>query len=172
METVCLDTNIMIWGVKGEASPGQESNIPKAEALLKNIAKDKNLEPCITSVVLAELLVKVPLEQHEAFKRKLSEAFQILPFDALAAKEFGAIWNKNVSDGVVKELKEGKRRSKHELKADCMILATAASRRVSCLYSHDRGIKKLGEGVVEVKDLPAVPPKILPLFPEESSVGS
>jgi len=35
MKKVCLDTHILIWGVKGESTPGQEDMISKAKQFFK-----------------------------------------------------------------------------------------------------------------------------------------
>jgi PIN domain nuclease of toxin-antitoxin system len=36
MDLVCFDTHIIIWGIKQQATAGQEANIDKAKNLISN----------------------------------------------------------------------------------------------------------------------------------------
>lgn len=40
MNLVCFDTHIIIWGIKKQATPGQEGNIEKAKDLIEMCEKD------------------------------------------------------------------------------------------------------------------------------------
>ena len=47
-----------------------------------------------------------------------------------------------------------------------MILATALARKVDVLYTHDGPLRKVADGLLEVRELPPPPPKQEELFPE------
>ncbi len=90
MKTVCLDTHILIWGIKEESSPGQENMIPKAKLFLKWL-DDNGIMAIIPSVVIGELLMPVPPEKHDEVYGILNK-FRIASFDAAAASCFAKIW--------------------------------------------------------------------------------
>ena len=56
---VCLDTMILIWGVKRESTPGQELKIKNAVAFLKDL-EEQGAQIIIPAPVLAEVLTRVP----------------------------------------------------------------------------------------------------------------
>ena len=59
MTVVCLDTNIVIWGVlKQKRDPNQQSFVDKSTALVKYLVKSKDIV-LLPSVVVGELLVKI-----------------------------------------------------------------------------------------------------------------
>ena len=103
MELVCLDTHILIWGIKEESEPGQEDKIPKAKSFLKWL-EDKKAKILVPSVVVAELLMRVPREEHgkviDFFQRK----FIAPPFDTVAASCFAKIWREKADRNIIKKL--------------------------------------------------------------------
>ena len=96
----------------------------------------------------------------------MGKTFRIIPFDDLAAKYFAEIWQKNKASRMTAREKGI---SRAEIKADYMIVATAAAHKAFCIYSNDPHLPMFSEGYVEVRRLPDVPPEQLPLFetPEE-----
>lgn len=42
MDTVCIDTNVLIWGIKGEHSTGQNDMVSKAQRFLDYLDRQKN----------------------------------------------------------------------------------------------------------------------------------
>lgn len=56
---VCLDSNIVIWGLKGIASPGQEGMVQKAKAFLQHL-QENHTTALIPMPVLAEILFIFP----------------------------------------------------------------------------------------------------------------
>ena len=64
MGIVCIDTHIVIWGIKKQATKGQENMISRAESFLNWL--DENKKKIIIPVpVISELLVPVPNEAIE-----------------------------------------------------------------------------------------------------------
>jgi predicted nucleic acid-binding protein len=150
---VCLDTQVLIWGVQGIASPGQEDMIDRAKLLLQQLAKE-NAKIAIPSVVLGEFLIKIPEDNREAMIQLLSRGFQVVPYDTPAALRFAQIWDTHSIASVKKEVSKGATPSRHELKADILILATAIARNVECIYSADRRhMQQFAQGFIVVHDL-------------------
>lgn len=154
MELVCLDTHILIWGIKEESEPGQKDMIPKAKAFLKWL-EDKKIKVLIPSVVVAELLMRVPSEEHgkviDFFQRK----FITPPFDTVAACCFANIWRKKTDEKTIKELIDNLSITREKIKIDLQIIAIAVTRRASCIYSYDKAMPKLAEGYISVKEIPS-----------------
>lgn len=157
---VCLDNNILIWGIRGIASLGQESMIGRAKVLLKEL-DDENAEVLIPAVVVAEFLTGVPKDQHVELLNVLNRRFQVPPFDVRAAAVAAAL-SRDFA-----ERKPPLRESIQaevpgilsvKIKADVQILATAIARRADVLYTHDRSLIKMATGLLEVRELPPLPP--------------
>ncbi len=148
-DIICFDTQIVIWAVKKEATPGQEDMILKAEILL-NMCNENKSEIIIPSIVIAELLSGLPPDRHSFFIKVIEKNFSIPPFDLHAAAVYAKIWRNS------KELrKEEKERGakREEMKADSMIVAIAKARGAICIYSEDPRLRKFAEGYIEAKSL-------------------
>jgi predicted nucleic acid-binding protein len=144
MALICFDTHIMIWGVKKEASLGQEANIEKAISLIKKCETDGD-DIMVPSIVLAEFLCGVdPILQHEVAEF-IRTTFIVPPFDAQAALKFTEMWNNKQN--------RGQQISRAEMKADYMIIATAVVKGADCIYSEDQGLKRFAQGFINVKPL-------------------
>lgn len=166
MMRVCFDNNILIWGVRKKASPGQEALIRSAGALFEEL--DKNgAKIIIPTPVLSEFLTFAPEHRHAEITASLESHFQLTPFDAFAAATAARIW-RAFSEGNTAwkdELKEAVPGiTKARIKYDIQILATAISRSADILYTHDVGLKKLAGGRIEVRELPPPPPEQSDLF--------
>lgn len=149
MSLFCLDSHILIWGIKEEATPGQEPMVPKAKAFFEYLEND-NAKVIVPSVVVAELLIKIPSSLHPMVTNLMQRTFIVPPFDLKAAMHFAKIWQEKKEQQVIQEL-DGTRQ---ELKADCMIVAIAVAQNATCLLSYDDNLKKFAEGYIEVRKLP------------------
>ncbi len=88
MKKVCLDTNILVWGVKETANAGQEINIPRAKFLFEYFDA-KKITVVIPSLVLGELLSNVTdVDEAERIFDYISANFEILQHDVLSARVF------------------------------------------------------------------------------------
>jgi predicted nucleic acid-binding protein len=156
---VCLDNHILIWGIRGISSVGQESMILRAKALLKDL-DDENAEVLVPAVVVAEFLTGVPKDQHVELLNVLNRRFQVPPFDVRAAAAAAALFRDfaertpTLREQLHAELPEI---SSVKIKADVQILATALARRADLLYTHDRSLIKMAAGLIEVRELPPPP---------------
>jgi predicted nucleic acid-binding protein len=146
---IFIDTNMIIWGIKKQHSPGQDEMVPRTIAYLKKLEKD-GTPVGISSLSLAEAMVKCDNPQRIALYSFIKKVFEVRPFDSNAARIYGDIH----SDLVAKFTGKTDRRS---LKLDLMILAVAISRQARALITHDHAI--VGETVmgVEVMSIPRVP---------------
>ncbi len=170
MKRVCLDNNILIWGVRSKASKGQEDCINRAVSLFGEL-DEMGARIIIPTPVLAEFLTYSPVHRHAEITASLERHFQLTPFDGYAATVAARLW---------RELAEKPRTWHDELHAevpgitrarikyDIQILATAMARHTDILYTHDKGLTKLAKGRIDVRQLPSLPPKQEDLFKEQN----
>jgi predicted nucleic acid-binding protein len=158
---VCLDTMILIWGVKRESGPSQELKIKNAVAFLKDL-EEQGAQIIIPAPVLAEVLTRVPEERFEEISGFISTHFMVMPFDAAAAVVAARLRQTVAGNGVMKQLTDAGV-SKREIKLDIQIAAVAIAQHASCIYSNDGEMSKVACGMIEVKDMPhAHVPELFP----------
>jgi len=150
----CLDTHILIWGIKQQAAPSQRYMIDRTINFLQWMENESH-RILIPAPVLAEFLMKIPVEEHPAVVRAFEKRFIVSPFDALAASKFAAIWQTNGRKyhTEVSEHAPGR----EEVKVDCMIVAIAVANRASVLYSEDPHVQKIADGFITVREIPQIP---------------
>lgn len=149
---ICLDTQILIWGVKEDASPGQEAMVEKAKMFVR-AATENGDSLLVPSVVVGELLMRIPEDLHVMTINLIRRGFMTAAYDLEAAAVFARLWQERTEDGVIEELRAaGATRS--EMKADCQIVATALASNAASLVSHDRGLKKFAGNEIKVIELP------------------
>jgi hypothetical protein len=155
MEIICLDTHILVWGIKQDASDGQEHMVPIARSFIKSLGDDKNIKVMVPSVVVGELLMRVPPEKHEEVNRLFYSRFMVPSYDIAAASCFARIWQekKNIFPQFKEEFPDSTR---EELKADCQIVAIAVTHGARCIYSYDDNLTKFANGHIEVRKMPEV----------------
>lgn len=159
MRVVCFDNNVMIWGIKEQATAGQEFMIDRTKRFLAHLDKqgDKAMLP---APVVGEFLLNIDGEFHSITVNLLQRGFIIQPFDLQAAALFAQIWQKHAQPDVLKELQQtGNVRNK--LRTDCMIVATAAAKGAACIYSHDAGVRKFSSGFIDCFDIPGIPTQMM-----------
>ena len=86
----CIDSNIIVWGIKKQASEGQEDMIARAEHIFIQ-ADEYNDFILIPTIVLAEILTPEPPEVRNRYIDILNKSFIIAPFDTRAALKFADI---------------------------------------------------------------------------------
>jgi len=164
MEIVCLDTHILVWGIKKDATNGQEHMVPLAQSFIKALGEDKNIRVMVPSVVVGELLMRVPPEKHEEINRLFYSRFMVPSYDIAAASCFARIWQAKKS--VLAQIKEDFPDStREELKADCQIVAIAVTHGARCIYSYDDKLTKFADGYIEVRKMPEVVEQLSVVFP-------
>lgn len=155
MSVVCLDTQVLIWAIKEEAEPGQEEMIWRSKALINRLEKS-NKKLLIPSVVVGEFLVRIPTENHQKTINLIDRLFMVAEYDVRAAAFYAKIWRAKQDSAVLEELKNSGK-TRQELKADRMIVATALASGAECIYSHDKGVRLFGEGFIDVQEIPDGP---------------
>lgn len=156
MEIVCLDTHLLIWGIKEESTEGQEEMIQKTKLFFKWL-DENGIKAMIPSVVIGEFLMLIPHEMHDKITNFFQKNFIVVPYDTASASCFAKIWQKKNSDGTIEKLKNDIPATRAKLKADCQIVATAITHGASCIYSYDEHLAKFAEGYIEVKQIPDIP---------------
>ena len=131
MKTVCIDTQILIWGVRKQSTAGQEAMISRAEVFFEFLEKS-NARVIIPSVCVGEFLTGIPEEKQAAVLDTLQGKFRIVDFDPVAAALAAKFWQDRKQI-----LSPGSSASRDVIKADFQILATAVTRKASILYTHD-----------------------------------
>jgi predicted nucleic acid-binding protein len=152
---VCLDTNVFVWGVREVASSGQEEQVGKAKALLAHL-EEKGATIIVPSVVVGEILLALPVEQHAMTINLLDQAYIIAPFDIACAGMFAKLWEERKNDGTVEALMGDENATRKMLKADCLIVATAIQHGADVLYSHDGPLRKFANGSLRCEDIPII----------------
>jgi predicted nucleic acid-binding protein len=152
---VCFDSNFIIWGIKQEATAGQETKIEKAEHVVVQAAKEgKHI--LIPSVALGEVLSSMPENEREPFVRRISAAFIVVPYDIPAAIHFARMWQTRQANTAY---------TRNETKADFMIAAIAVANQCECIYSNDDGLCTFATPhikVLRIEDI-VIPPTQPPL---------
>lgn len=150
MSLICVDTQILIWGVRREATAGQEDMIGKAVRYFEHLDTNKDTI-LVPTIVLSEFLVHIPKKSTGAVLGALQRRFMIAPFDAPAAAIAADIWREKLDtvramkqDGVIHAT----------IKADVHILATALARNASCIVTYDSWLVKLAEGRLSASEMP------------------
>jgi predicted nucleic acid-binding protein len=166
MQLVCLDTHILIWGIKEEATPGQEEMIHKTKLFFKWL-DDNGIKAIIPSVVIGEFLMLIPSDEHEQVNNFFQMNFIVVPYDTASASYFAKIWQDKTTDGTIDKLKNNPLATRAKLKADCQIVATAITHGASCIYSYDEELAKFAEGYIEVKQIPDIPEQMQMEYKDE-----
>jgi len=118
----------------------------RAKVLLHMYKDDAIVLP---TVAISEILVPVPTSQKGPLLAKLSSRFICPPFDLPAAAIAAELWSQH------KKLpKDQQYKSRHILRSDAMIIASARSAGATEFYTHDRKCRSLANLVMVGKDLP------------------
>lgn len=70
---VCLDTNIVIWGILEQSHSSQQEMIGRAKLFIENLTKSK-ARMMLPSPVVTELLLNVPIARSVPDYRNYHEA--------------------------------------------------------------------------------------------------
>jgi len=156
---ICLDTNILVWGIQQVALPQYQDRIERTQLLFQQLHQDK-AEIIIPSVVLSEFLMGIEKIEVAKYFKEINKFCKIYSFDTAVAFKLSEIFQNIKQDGLYEELKnEG--RTKQCIKFDSMIIATAIIQRASIIYTYDGGVKKIAEKEgIEVRNLPELTEKI------------
>lgn len=147
----CIDANIIVWGIKKQATEGQEEMIARAEQFFSR-ADEYEDTILIPTIVLAEILASEPPQIRAKYIEILSKNFILLPFNEMAALKYAELLFNRFDD--IKNIATSVNASRQRMKADHMIVATAIVNNANAIYSTDNGLKAFAEGFIDVRDLP------------------
>ncbi len=149
---VCVDTQLLIWGVKGESSSNRIEMKKKAEHFIKSLIAE-NAKIVVPSVVLAEMMCNVPENERASVLNGITKNFQIQPFDTRTALIYAETYfKKKIAPGNANtESLDGNRKT---IIADIMVVASAKAADAAMLYSEDTDIQKLSAGIIGFSSLP------------------
>ncbi len=156
---ICLDSHILIWGLLGEAEEPFQKEVPKAQNFLKYLDIEK-IPTIIPTPVIAEIMMGLPPNQHSMVLTEIKNRFDIKPFGTIEASILGKLWQDKNDDGTIEKIKKELLRAgvaaKSKIKFDLMILATAVAWNAEKIISYDDPLKKLGENIIPVEELPNI----------------
>ncbi len=163
VKKICLDSQVLIWGIKRESTINRRDMINKADSLLNCLAKaGSSLTIIVPSVVIMELLMPCKLLDYTNLIKQINSRFNPAPFDVVAAKAAAEVWQSKQTNFTINELRtNGEAKSK--IKVDCQIIGTAISKNMDCICSEDNGLKKLAVGFIDVKTIDELLASLNPL---------
>ncbi len=155
MEKVCFDTQIIIWGVKEDATDGQEEMIDRAKRFVQSLT-DEGKGILVPAIVIAELLSAIEPADHQFFVNLFARLFEIQPFDTVAAMKFAELWRERRPQVQEYALEHGIQATREEMKADCLIVATGIAAGAEAIYSHDSLLREFANGRIPVHEIPII----------------
>lgn len=145
---VCLDTHVVIWGIKGEAPEGRQNMVARAKSFIMHL-DEEGADVIIPAVVVAECLAKVPPDRIAPAVEVLTSSFRIVPFDLIAAEKYAFISQTLRGD-------ERGETSHEKMKTNIMIIAISIAHGVDVIYSHDPHLKQIANGIIAVHEVPEI----------------
>jgi predicted nucleic acid-binding protein len=150
-DRICFDTTPLIWGVRGEATVGQEHEIAKTKRYI-DFLKRTNKQIMVPTPVLAEYLIGASLTELNEMKI-LQQGFQIpgldLPSAALAAEL--------QRGGVIREVQDEFGLPRECVKTDAMIIAIAIKNQaIKIVTNNERHFKRLAQNRIPISGVPEV----------------
>lgn len=149
MSLVCLDTQILSFGLLKKKPRGNEHLVHAAEDFIDWLDKrgDRILLP---TVVLAELLVAVPADEARDVLQLIRKQWQIASFDPPAAVKFAELRRNTLARADLRRMAnpDTPGATREALKADLMIIATAVTHKAEVLYTHNDHVISLAQGAI------------------------
>lgn len=156
MKLICLDTQLVQWGVlKRASSPNYDYLIPRAQDFLDWLGNQK-VEVMLPSIVVGELLA--PLDATERIKalNDITEKWIIAPYDLPASLQFAIMRGVAENKQLMRELRKDQRTTRSVLIADLMIVATAVAYKADKIYTWDQDILEFANGYIEAENFLSV----------------
>lgn len=150
MKIVCIDTQILSWAIVKNPPAGNSHLVSVARDFMQWV-NDQQFRVIVPSIVVSELLIPVPPEEHPIVLSQFSTDYRIVPFDLACARKFAEMRRHHIIQNRLKELLNPKQLSatKSALKADVMIIATAITFGAETLYSHNDDMRNMATGFIE-----------------------
>lgn len=152
---VAIDANILVWGLRRQ---GPAEKIQRAGWLFDQFDRDQ-AQVVVSSIAVSEYLIPAAATDHRNIVAAISSRFIIAPFDAHCAAMAAELF----PDGkITRNLGKphGEQGARDCLKSDCYIIASARAAGATLFYSNDEECRDLAKRVMEVSDLPGMPPHL------------
>ena len=148
---VCIDTHVLIWGIKKDSVPSQRMMIDRTKNFLEWLQNEQQ-RIIVPAPVLGEFLMRIPFDEHSKITQEIQSRFMVLPYDAASASLYAHIWQKNKNNGL-----PSVNTGREKMKTDSMIVAIAVANKARILYSEDPDIQKFAKGFIETRNIPVIP---------------
>ena len=148
---VCIDTHVLIWGIKKDSASSQKMMIDRTINFLEWLQNEQQ-RIIVPAPVLAEFLMRIPFEEHSRISQEIQSKFMVLSFDTACASVYAHIWQKNKNNGLPSD-----NVGREKMKTDSMIVAIAVTNKAKILYSEDPDIQKFSKGFIETRNIPVIP---------------
>lgn len=169
MTLVILDSQIFIWGIKLEDNHNQRLDVQRARTLIRSL-EDHRRKIVVPTPQLAELLSGCNPEKRQELLALITKRYQVIPFDILAATKFGELLHATLKDTEIRDYFRNKDIYKARMKFDCMIVSSAITRGVRCIYTHDADLARYAMGQIPIKLLSEIPAQLSVDFPEANNI--
>jgi predicted nucleic acid-binding protein len=124
---VAVDTHILIWGVEGNASAGQQNKIQQAEALIARL-DEEDFEVYVPALVAGEFLYGFDKSDRPKARSILNNHFSVADYNSLSAERAAEVFSQLQEDG---------------------------SHDIDLLYCEDEPLTEVAAGYLEVREMPS-----------------
>lgn len=150
---ICIDTMVLIWGVQQVSRPTQSAMIGRTGRFIAQ-CDSAGEEMMVPSVVIAEYLTPFSPQNKALQLRELHGRFFVAPLDAAA----GALASELHNKGRAGSLQAG---SRHTLKSDCYIIATAIIHGAdSIVTANFKEYKAIAGDRIKIQEVPEIPEQL------------
>lgn len=157
MAIICLDTQILYWGIVKKAVHGTENLIEPAGQFLKWI-ESQGHDIIIPTIVLGEMLIPIPDYEQGNVLVQFKRDWMVVDYDTKAALTYAKMRRDHIVQKRFKDLRHlHPDVTKKELVADAMIIATAIAHGAEKIYSHNEDFLALAEGFIVAENFLDVP---------------
>lgn len=148
----CFDTQILIWGIRGEAQDGQEEMVPRTKKFIHSVGERRE-RVIVPAPALAEFLVGS--ETKKARTSELADIFgrqfAIAPFDLPCVKLAAEIQERSFIAALIADGAD-----RHKLKVDAMIIAIAKCHGATSVVTNDPHFERLAYQIIKIMPVPDV----------------
>lgn len=149
---ICFDTTPLIWGVRNDASPGQEHMIERTRRYVQHLTENR-YAVMVPSPVVAEYFVGATATQiQEAELLRMGfELPAFTPADAMLAARLQR-------GGMVEQIHDEFGTPKQSIRIDAFIIAVAINNHADKIVTNnDREFRRLAGGRIEIDVVPELP---------------
>lgn len=149
---VCLDTHVIIWGIKEEASPGQENMVQRAKSYIKHQV-NQGVDLIIPAPVVAEALIRGEVDHLRTIRTIIERSFFVAAFDSPAAFLAAELERSREVD----ELFQKGHVPRSHIRIDTQIAAIAITQKAEMIISHDPYMHTVAQNRIQVIEIPDIP---------------